>query len=111
MYLNEAQITWDRSYSYDFDSYVLNLRWDQDGIWRSQVLDRNTNPQLAWQNLNDFTLNLSGTPRVYYLSVQAKDKHGNLSPAVKRSSSGNWAPTSLDLPPQGGWSGKPEFYR
>lgn len=80
LYLNEAQITWDRSYSYDFDSYVLNLRWDQDGIWQSQVLDRNTNPQLAWQNLNDFTLNLSGTPRVYYLSVQARDKHGNLSP-------------------------------
>ena len=80
LYGNEAEIGWDRSYSYDFDSYVLNLRWEQDGAWQSRVLDRHTNSELAWQNRKTFSLNLGAGERLYYLSVQARDKHGNHSP-------------------------------
>ncbi|MCB5247877.1 MAG: T9SS type A sorting domain-containing protein [Candidatus Cloacimonetes bacterium] len=79
LFSQEAEIAWDRSYSYDFDSYVLHLRWEEQGIWHSQVLDRHTNSELAWQNQDSYILDLDVEPRVYYLSVQARDKHGNHS--------------------------------
>ncbi|MBW6514981.1 MAG: fibronectin type III domain-containing protein, partial [Candidatus Syntrophosphaera sp.] len=69
---------WERSYSYDFDSYIIYLRWEEDGAWIEQVLDRNTNPDLAWQNTSSYILWLD-SGRVYYLRVQARDKQGNHS--------------------------------
>ncbi len=80
LYGYSAEIGWDRGYSYDFDSYVLNLRWEQDGAWQNRVLDRHTDAELAWQKRDWLSLSLSGVSQVYYLSVQARDKHGNLSP-------------------------------
>ncbi len=71
---------WDRSYCYDFDSYVINLRYEQDGAEIHQTFDRNTNPDLAWQNTSSYTLDLGAENRLYYLRIQARDKHGNSSP-------------------------------
>ena len=81
MQSNYAYLAWDRSYSYDFDSYELHLRWEVDGQEVSQVLDRVTDPLLAWQKAHSFTLDLPVENRIIYARILARDKHGNFSPS------------------------------
>jgi hypothetical protein len=77
---DDLTFAWDRSYCYDFDSYIIYLRYQQDGNEVSQVFDRNTNPDLAWQNTDSYTLTVDSSYRLIYLRIQATDKHGNCSP-------------------------------
>ncbi len=79
LYNNYLDFSWDRSYSYDFDTYEIHLRYEAYNGIISQTFDRSTNPELAWQNTNSFTLDLGGETRIYYLSILARDKHGNSS--------------------------------
>jgi hypothetical protein len=75
-----VDLAWDRSFSYDFDSYVINLRWESGGNWYYQTLDRNTAPSLAWQNGNNANFTVDIDEELYYINIQARDKHGNYSP-------------------------------
>lgn len=77
---SRCRFQWDRSYAYDFDSYVINLRYEDEGEWFNLVLDRHTDPSLAWQNTSTYYIDLEQVSRVYYLRIQARDKHGNTSP-------------------------------
>lgn len=74
------EFAWERCYSYDFDSYEIVLRWLESDAWAHRILDRNSDPELAWQNLDSFSLDLGDQDHVYYLRIRARDKHGNLSP-------------------------------
>ncbi|HNT52089.1 MAG TPA: fibronectin type III domain-containing protein, partial [Candidatus Syntrophosphaera sp.] len=77
---NYNAIAWERSYAYDFDSYLITLRWEEEGIWIEQTYDRHTHPDLAWQSKSSFQLDLPNLNRVYYVRIRARDKHGNASP-------------------------------
>lgn len=76
---NYLNISWDRSYSYDFDSYIIELRYEINGDYVCYFYDRDTNSKLAWQNLSSFSLELPYSNKVYYLKLQARDKNMNYS--------------------------------
>ena len=42
-------ISWDRSYSYDFDSYIIELGYENNGDYVCYFYDRDTSSKLAWQ--------------------------------------------------------------
>ncbi|MDP2172859.1 MAG: T9SS type A sorting domain-containing protein [Candidatus Cloacimonadaceae bacterium] len=73
------QLSWERSYAYDFDSYEISCRYVADGAMHHIIYDRNSDPQLAWQALQSFTINMYNIPQVYYFRLRARDKNGNYS--------------------------------
>ncbi len=72
-------ITWDRSYSYDFDSYEIHYRYEQNEVMIYRVLDRHDYPELAWQALGSHSFQVDAGNSIYYIRVRARDKHGNHS--------------------------------
>jgi hypothetical protein len=75
-------VAWDRCYSYDFDSYELRLRYfDGTGVV-TNVLDRHNVPKLAWQLLDGYEMEFPQGANVLYVSILARDKHGNSSMAT-----------------------------
>jgi hypothetical protein len=76
---NWVYLAWDRSYSYDFDSYLLEYRYEEDGQLHYVLLDRNSDPSLAWQAQSSIQLNVGSASRLYYFRLRARDKHGNYS--------------------------------
>ncbi|TDF72525.1 T9SS type A sorting domain-containing protein [Candidatus Syntrophosphaera thermopropionivorans] len=76
---NNLTFTWNRSYSYDFDSYIIELHYENNGENVNCVYNRDTIPNLAWQNLHSLSLELPLSNKIYYLKMQARDKNLNYS--------------------------------
>ncbi|MEF3693798.1 MAG: hypothetical protein V3576_00440, partial [Candidatus Cloacimonadota bacterium] len=75
-------IEWDRSYSYDFDSYEVFLRYTSlSGSQVQMTFDRESEPWLAYQSQKylriDNYLILSNKPVT--IRIRARDKSGNCS--------------------------------
>jgi len=98
IYSSEVNIAWDRAYSYDFDSYVVHIRYQTGDTVVTNTYDRHDEPILAWQLRKSFTFSFPTSINTIYVSLQARDKHGNssiITPEIKVQRQPSW-PDGID---------------
>ncbi len=79
--MDEQSVTlaWDRSYSYDFESYEILCSLAPLGEGNYWICDRSAYPFLASQGCESITLNGLDTQSQYYFYIRALDKNNNRS--------------------------------
>ncbi|HNX37514.1 MAG TPA: T9SS type A sorting domain-containing protein [Candidatus Cloacimonadota bacterium] len=79
---SSLKLGWQRSYSYDFDSYETHYTYMLNGQWVTSMLDRNDDPDMGRQNYELDTLPYTpfhSITSIMTFKVRARDIHGNVS--------------------------------
>jgi len=77
--LNHVTLRWDRSYSYDFDTYEILYATEPIGLSNYQIFSRAQNQFLASQAYQQINVTGLTNSNTYYFRIRAKDKNGNYS--------------------------------
>lgn len=76
---SEVALGWKRSYDYDFDSYELQIRYQDGDHWHTKTIDRYDYSQLARQTLESITIPYPQNASFLYVRLRARDKNSGYS--------------------------------
>ena len=86
-YLNHITLTWEKTDSYDFDTYEILYSTQPIGTDNYQVFNRTNNAFLASPDCESINVTGLSNASQYYFRIRAKDKNNNVSLASNEVSS------------------------
>ncbi|PKN80741.1 MAG: hypothetical protein CVU48_00995 [Candidatus Cloacimonetes bacterium HGW-Cloacimonetes-1] len=92
--LNHITLKWDRSFSYDFDTYQILYSTIPNDEVTYQTFSRNNNSFLASQACDQINVTGLQNSNIYYFKIRALDKNGNVS-AVSNEVMSRPAPANI----------------
>jgi hypothetical protein len=78
--LNSITLAWNKTDSYDFNTYEILYGTEPIGLDNYTIFDRANAAVLASPNCEVVTVTGLNNANTYYFAIRAKDKNGNLSP-------------------------------